>query len=153
MGLDQHYCYYSSHMTEPRWLYLSSLWSISSPVLASHLQSSWETTWLSHEQESSCLPTSGLTHSGIAIFINTSQHFKNGLLSGRRGRSQPICCPSFFLEGRGEKSNSVFQITRDIIPNKLQCHVLKTWSGNNNYKPLLVHMTNISLKGGATSKS
>lgn len=63
---------------------------------------------------------------------------------------------SFSLFFRGGKRGEVelcISDNRDFIPNRLQCHILKTWSVNNNDKPLLVHMTNISLKNGATSKS
>lgn len=73
-------------------------------------------------------------------------------LGGEEDHS-PFVRPLFFLGGKRGEVKFCISDNRDIIPNKLQCHVLKTWSGNNSYKPLLVHMTNISLKSGATSKS
>lgn len=56
-------------------------------------------------------------------------------------------------EGKRGETEFCISDNRDLIPKTLQCHVLKTWSVNNNCKPLLVHMTNVSLKNGATSKS
>lgn len=71
-------------------------------------------------------------------------------------REGKIVAHSFFLFFPGWKRGEVktcISDDKDFIPNRLQCHILKTWSVNNNYKPLLAHMTNISLKSGATSKS
>lgn len=64
----------------------------------------------------------------------------------------PFILPVFSWREMGEVEFCISD-NRDFIPNRFQCHILKTWSVNNNYKPLLVHMTNISLKNGATSKS